>query len=349
MLLTDPDDDRLYEALLDRDPAFEGLAFVCVRTTGIFCKLTCSARNPKRENVEFMTAAADCLDAGYRPCKRCRPLDAPGHPVIEPLLGRLDEEPERRWRESDVEELGFDPSTVRRAFRRQFGLTFLQVARARRLGNAAQRLAREEAVIEAQLGAGYESGSGFREAFRRLVGDAPANIRGRGVLNADWIDTSIGPMIAVADEERLHLLEFANRKALEAELRRLTERQGKPVVHARSGPVAEIAEGLRRYFAGETGLPPLPIGDHGTPFEKEVWKALTEIPLGETRSYKQIAEALGRPAATRAVARANGKNQIALLLPCHRVIGADGTLTGYAGGLWRKRWLLEHEHRMVAV
>ena len=116
-----------------------------------------------------------------------------------------------------------------------------------------------------------------------------------------------------------------------------------------SGPVAEIAEGLRRYFAGETGLPPLPIGDHGTPFEKEVWKALTEIPLGETRSYKQIAEALGRPAATRAVARANGKNQIALLLPCHRVIGADGTLTGYAGGLWRKRWLLEHERRMVAV
>lgn len=348
MLLTDPDHDRLYEALVERDPSYEGHAFVCVRTTGIFCKLTCAARNPKRENVEFRTAAADCIEAGYRPCKRCRPLDAPGHPVIGPLLRRLDEEPERRWRESDVESLGFDPSTVRRAFRRQFGLTFLQVARARRLGTAAQRLAREEAVIEAQLDAGYDSGSGFRDAFHRLVGEAPVRMKGRGVLSADWIDTPIGPMVAIADEERLHLLEFADRKVLEPEVARLTGRQRKPVVHARSKPVADLAAGLARYFAGEGGLPPLPLGDHGTAFEKEVWRALADIPLGETRSYGEIAETLGKPTATRAVARANGKNQIALLLPCHRVIGADGTLTGYAGGLWRKRWLLEHERRMLA-
>jgi AraC family transcriptional regulator of adaptative response/methylated-DNA-[protein]-cysteine methyltransferase len=349
MLLTDPDDDRLYEALLTRDPAFEGHAYVCVTTTGIFCRLTCPARKPKRENVVFETSTHACLDAGFRPCKRCRPLDAPDHPLIGPLLARLDEEPDQRWRESDLTALGFEPSTVRRAFRRQFGMTFLQVARARRLGTAAQRLAKEEAVIEAQLDAGYDSGSGFRAAFRRLTGTAPVRAKGQGVLSADWIDTPIGPMFAIADEDRLHLLEFNDRKALQAEVERLVERQGRPVVHGKTEPIRRIARDLGAYFAGEAGLPPLPIGDHGTDFEKTVWRALTEIPLGETCSYGELAASIGKPSATRAVARANGKNQIALLLPCHRVIGADGTLTGYAGGLWRKTWLLEHERRMAST
>ncbi|MBZ6378939.1 bifunctional transcriptional activator/DNA repair protein Ada [Pacificimonas aurantium] len=348
MMLTDFDGDRLYAALLARDPSYEGHAYVGVTTTGIFCRLTCPARKPKRENVEFFGDLSACLDAGYRPCKRCRPLDAPDHPLIGPLMARMDAEPERRWRESDLVELGYDPSTVRRVFRRKFGMTFLQVARARRLGTAAKRLAREEAVIEAQLDAGYESGSGFREAFRKLIGAAPRMAKGQGVLAADWIDTPIGPMIAIADEVRLHLLEFNDRKALRSEIDRLVERQGRPVVHARTEPIETMAAALKAYFAGQAGLPDLPVGDHGTAFEKDVWRALAGIPLGDTRTYGQIAAGLGRPTATRAVARANGKNQLALLLPCHRVIGADGTLTGYAGGLWRKKWLLEHERRMIA-
>ena len=347
-MLTDLDDDRLYDALVARDPSYEGQAYVCVRTTGIFCRLVCTARNPKRENVEFRPTVADCLDAGFRPCKRCRPLDAPTHPVIGPLLERLDAEPDRRWRESDLAALGFDPSTVRRAFRRQFGLTFLQVARARRLGDAAKRLAREDAVIEAQLDAGYDSGSGFREAVTRALGAAPAKLKGRGVLSAWWIETPIGQMIVIGDDARLHLLEFAERKALAAEIDRLRDEQGAAIVSGKTAPMEELERGLQAYFAGDGPLPDLPLGDHGTEFERTVWRALTEIPLGETRSYADIAARIGRPTATRAVARANGKNQLALLLPCHRVIGADGTLTGYAGGLWRKRWLLEHERRMAA-
>ncbi len=345
-MLFDPTDDELYDALVARDPAHEGHAWVCVTTTGIFCRLTCTARKPLRKNVIFERDIPSCIDAGFRPCKRCRPLDARNHPLIGRLLARLDEEPERRWRESDLSDLGFDPSTVRRAFRQKFGMTFLQVARARRLGSVATKLAAEEQVIAAQIDAGYESGSGFREAFHRLLGDAPERLKGRGVLSALWIDTPIGPMVAIADEDRLHLLEFLERKALPREIERLRDRQGKPIVQARNEVNSDIEAALTRYFAGQSGLPPLIIGDHGTAFEKSVWAELARIPLGETRSYRDIAEALGNPGAVRAVARANGANQLALLLPCHRVIGADGSLTGYAGGLWRKKWLLEHERRM---
>lgn len=347
MLLTTPTDDALYQALLTSDPAFEGLAWVCVKTTGIFCRLTCSARKPKRENVEFRHALKDCVDEGYRPCKRCRPLDTGRHPVIGKLLAAMDAAPERRWREADVEALDLDPSTVRRAFRRHYGMTFLQVARARRLGRAAEALAGDDSVIGAQIESGFESGSGFRDAFHRLIGTAPAVAKGRSQLAADWIETPIGPMIAVADESRLHLLEFNDRKALAAEIERLQKRQARGIAHRRTPPIDTVEAGLTRYFAGEAPLPEIDFGDHGTAFEREVWQALRAIPLGETRSYGQLAEALGRPGAGRAVARANGANQLALLLPCHRVIGADGSLTGYAGGLWRKRWLLEHERRMA--
>ena len=346
MLLTDASDDALYDALLKSDLGYEGQAFVCVTTTGIFCRLSCSARKPRRENVVFERSVKACVDAGFRPCRRCRPLDAPGHPVIGPLMKLLDAEPERRWRETDLESVGFDPSTVRRAFRRRFGMTFLQVARTRRMGSAAARLARSETVIEAQLEAGYESGSGFRAAFQRLIGAPPAAVRGQSALNADWIDTPIGPMIAIAGEDTLHLLEFNDRKALAAGIARLRRRTGMAVVHRRTPLIESLAAALQDYFSGEAQLPPLALGDHGTEFEKSVWGELVKVPLGETRSYRQIAEAMGRPAAMRAVARANSANQLALLLPCHRVIGTGGALTGYAGGLWRKRWLLEHERRM---
>ena len=154
-------------------------------------------------------------------------------------------------------------------------------------------------------------------------------------------------MIAIAGEDTLHLLEFNDRKALAAGIARLCRRTGMAVVHRRTPLIESLAAALQDYFSGEAQLPPLALGDHGTEFEKSVWGELVKVPLGETRSYRQIAEAMGRPAAMRAVARANSANQLALLLPCHRIIGAGGALTGYAGGLWRKRWLLEHERRML--
>lgn len=216
------------------------------------------------------------------------------------------------------------------------------------MGKAAETLISGASVIDAQLDAGYESGSGFRSAITRLFGAAPANLRDKPLLRADWIETPIGPMMAIADSHALHLLEFAERKALPAEIRKLQTFTGSGIVMGRHPPIDEIEQELKAYFAGEDLGFRTRIAGHGSPFQRQVWEALRTIPVGVSRTYGSIAAELNLPSSTRAVAGANGANQIAIVIPCHRLVGADGSLTGYGGGLWRKRWLLEHERRMAA-
>lgn len=349
MLFKRPSDDILYEALVARDAAYEGFAWAAVKTTGIFCRLTCPARKPKRGNTTFYGTIAECLEAGFRPCSRCRPMLKLGEtdPMVTRLLNALDADPHRRWSEDDVGSLGVDPSTARRAFKRQFGMSFLEIARLRRMGKAAEILTSGASVIDAQLDAGYESGSGFRSAMTKLFGAAPANLRDKTLLRADWIETPIGPMMAIADQHALHLLEFAERKALPAEIRKLQKFTGSGIIMGRHPPIDEIEEELKAYFAGEDLGFRTRLAGHGSPFQRRVWEALRAIPVGVSRTYGSIAAELGLPSSTRAVAGANGANQIAIVIPCHRVLGADGSLTGYGGGLWRKRWLIEHERRMA--
>ena len=343
------DDDR-YAALVRRDATHAGRWFVGVRTTGIFCRPGCPARPPLRENCTFHPSAAACLEAGYRPCKRCRPLDAPAQTeaVVAALLDELTADPTRRWTEADLRARGHDPSTVRRAFVRQYGLSFVRLARLMRLRSGFETLSRGQPVIRAQLDAGFDSASGFRAAFARLLGVAPGTLRVHAPLLAHWVDTPLGPMVAVADAQALHLLEFADRPALAGELQRLARRAG-PVGVGRLAPHAQIGAELADYFAGRGAHFSTPLALHGTPFTRAVWAVLRTIPPGHTRSYAQVARAVGRPTAVRAVARANGANQIAIVVPCHRVIGSDGALAGYGGGVWRKRQLIELEHHYAAA
>ncbi len=186
-----------------------------------------------------------------------------------------------------------------------------------------------------------------RGAVARLVEETPPNLRGKTMLKADFIETPIGPMIAVADAHALHILEFLERKALATEVKKLRKATGSAIVFGNCRPIDRIEAELTAYFAGkkavfETRLAPL-----GTPFERQVWEALRKIPAGETTSYSGLAAGIGNPAAVRSVGRANGANPIAIVIPCHRVVGAAGELTGYGGGLWRKSWLIEHERRMA--
>lgn len=350
MLFNRPTDEILYDALTSRDAAYDGFAYVCVTSTGIFCRFTCPARKPKRENCRFKDTIAECMEAGFRPCKRCRPMlrMGGGDPVVQPLLEHLEREPLRRWREHDLTAMGYDLSTVRRAFKRQFGMSFLEIARLRRVGQAAEQLVQGENIINAQIDAGFESGSGFRSAITQLFGAPPADIKGKTLMKADWIETPIGPMMAIACDHALHLLEFVDRPALPNEIKRLQKTNGCGIVMGRTAVTEQITRELERYFAGHDDGFVTRLGGHGTPFEREVWDELRRIPVGTIRSYGAQAEAIGRASAVRAVARTNGANQIAIVIPCHRVLGADGTLTGYGGGLWRKRWLLEHERRMAA-
>mgnify|MGYP001108929380 CR=1 FL=1 len=349
MLFDLPDHETLYRALLDRDPSYDGHVFVGVTSTGVFCRLTCPARKPLMENTRFFDSVAACFEAGFRPCLRCRPLDPVGErePMVSALLRHLENEPERVWSEEDLVRLGYDPSTVRRGFKRHLGLTFLDMARLRRAGRGMDRLVAGASVVDSQQAAGYASGSGFRDAIVRLLGDCPADLRGRELLKADWIETPIGSMLAVADAHALHLLEFFDRTALPTELKRLRIATRSTITFGRTSVIDRIDAELRDYFAGTRHVFETPLGLHGSVFTRRVWDELMAIAPGTTRSYAQIAASAGRHTAVRAVARANGANQLAIVIPCHRVIGADGSLTGYGGGLWRKDWLLRHERKFA--
>lgn len=175
MLFDLPDGDTLYAALLARDTRFDRRVWVCVTSTGIFCRLTCPARKPLRENCSFRPTVAECLAEGYRPFKRCQPLSsaATADPTVRDFIELLNADLGRRWSEADVARMGYDPSTVRRAFLRQFGMTFLEPARTRRLMLGFTALSEDERVIDAQLEAGFSSPAAFRAAFARLLGCLP--------------------------------------------------------------------------------------------------------------------------------------------------------------------------------
>ncbi|MEL6642008.1 MAG: trifunctional transcriptional activator/DNA repair protein Ada/methylated-DNA--[protein]-cysteine S-methyltransferase [Pseudomonadota bacterium] len=341
MLFDLPSDEALYAALIARDTGYDGRAWVGVTSTGVFCRLSCPARKPKAENCQWFSAPAACLSAGFRPCKRCNPLMTRADPVMTELLTALDADPTHRWSEGDLVKRGFDPSTVRRAFKRNLGVTFLDLARQRRLAEGFTTLQGGARVIDAQVAAGFDSPSAFRDAFTRWLGVAPSSLPNAAHLQAHWFQTSLGPMIAVADKHSLHLLEFTDRKALPRELQRL--HKATPIglgpfdIHRR----VEIQ--ISEFLKGERPVFNLPLTLHGSAFVKDTWRLLRTIKAGETRTYGALAEMLGRPGAARAVARANGANQIAIVIPCHRVIGADGSLTGYGGGLWRKDRLIALE------
>ena len=336
--------DEYYQALLDKNTEYDGVFYVGVKTTGVFCRPTCPARKPKFENCEFYENAQQALLAGYRPCRRCRPLSPPNQvsELVQMLVEAVEANPEKRWRESDFRELHTDASTARRQFKRRFGMTFVEYARARRIGLAMQHIRAGASVIDAQIAAGYESGSGFRDAFSRILGAAPSSFD-QVVLTAAWLDTKLGPMLAIGDDNALYLLEFVDRRGLERQIERLRTRMKSAIIPGCTTPISSIEAELNQYFDGELADFQTPVTLLGTPFQQRIWAQLQQIPAGETRSYSEIAESIGKPSAVRAVASANGANQHAIMIPCHRVIGANGDLTGYGGGLARKQWLLHHE------
>lgn len=335
----------MYRALAARDPAFDGIFYVAVKTTRIFCRAVCHARTPKRENVEFFATPQEALYAGYRPCLRCRPLDQrrEAAPLVDRLLAAVEADPGRRLRECDLAHMGIEPSTARRAFQRYCGMTFHAYQRARRMGLALNGVREGKSMLDLQLDHGFDSSSGFREAFAKVFGTAPSNARMMDCLYAKVLETPLGPMLALANDDGLRLLEFIDRRGLEREIQRLRRRVRQHVVPGEHRHLDQIEHELEAYFRGRSLRFDTPLRLDGSQFQIAVWQALLAIPVGSTRSYADIAATIEHPAAVRAVGRANGDNNLSIVVPCHRVIGADGALTGYGGGLWRKAWLLEHE------
>ena len=335
----------MLEAFLGRDPAYDGVFVTGVQTTGIFCRPTCAAKKPHPENLSFFGDAREALDAGYRPCLRCRPLEAVGSSPewLQPLLEAVESDPARRWSDEDIRTRGLSPERVRRWFKSYHGMTFQAYHRARRLGSALGHVQEGERVGRAAFEAGYDSLSGFQEAFRQYFGASPKSLNGATVVRVDRIPTPLGLMLAAATDDALLMLEFVDRRMLPTQVRRIRLRLDAVFVPDTNAVIEQTARALSAYFDGALRSFDLPAHPLGTPFQTDVWRALGEIPYGGTRSYADLARRVGRPAAVRAVGRANGMNALAIVVPCHRVVGADGRLVGYGGGLWRKQRLLELE------
>lgn len=359
--MTLPDPKTCYAAMLRRDRAFDGAFFVGVTSTGIFCRPVCPARTPKMENCTFHTSAAAAAAAGFRACKRCRPESAPGSPawigsaasVTRALklidAGALDATDAPVPVEALGDKLGLGARQVRRLFARDLGVSPVAVAQAKRLA-VAVRMIDETALpmAEVALSAGFGSVRRFNEVFAAVHGETPAARRKRQPgaksmhLTLTRYPAPMAELLLVTDGEGLlRALDFSD---YEERMHRLLARHyGQFTLVAGDAP-ATITAALDAYFAGDlSALDSIPVATGGTEFQRSVWAALRRIPAGATQGYGALAAALGKPGAARAVGLANGSNPIGIVVPCHRVIGASGALTGYAGGVERKRWLLAHE------
>jgi AraC family transcriptional regulator, regulatory protein of adaptative response / methylated-DNA-[protein]-cysteine methyltransferase len=332
-------------AYLMSDTTYDGVFFLGVRTTGVFCRPSCGARKPRRKNVEFFATVHEALFAGYRPCKRCTPLTAVGStpPWVSRILSIADSQEGYRMSDSQIRSTGIDPARARRFFQRNYGMTFQAYCRGRRLGKALEQIRRGEMIDDVALGHGYESHSGFRGAFGKAFGTSPGKARKTDCIFVTWIESPLGPLIAGATDHKLVLLEFTDRRMLNnqfAALRRIFRRA---IVPGTNAALERLRQELGEYFGGRRKVFTVPLEFPGSLFQQRVWKELVSIPYGKTVSYEGLAKRIGSAHAQRAVGHANGLNRIAIVVPCHRVVNKNGELGGYGGGIWRKRALLELE------
>ncbi len=342
-----PSTDEMYHAVVERNSAYDGVFFTAVRTTGIFCRPTCPAKKPRLENVEFYPSVRDALAAGYRPCKRCRPLEPNGGAPewLRRLLEKVDGDPSLRWKDADLRDMSIDPIRVRRWFLAHYGMTFHAYQRARRLGLAMGQIRHGADLTHTAYDHGFESLSGFRDAFGKLFGETPGRSRAATCVMVTRVLTPLGPMIAGATDDGLCLLEFTDRRMLETQIKRLRKLLDCAVAPGSNPHIARLDDELTRYFEGTLEQFTVPLVVPGTEFQRAVWDSLRRVPYGETSTYAALARDIGRPGAQRAVGKANGDNRLAIIIPCHRIVRSDGQLWGYGGGIWRKRYLIDHERK----
>lgn len=335
------DADTAWAAFMRRDRGWDGRVIGAVKTTGIYCKPSCPAKRPKREHVTFFATGEEARAAGYRACLRCKPdevgRDREAVTKALKLIERAEEPPSLAGLADAV---GYAPHHFQRIFKRDLGVSPAEYARGLRSRRAESALKDNGRITDAVYDAGYSSPSGFYSDAKERLGMTPSAWRdgGRGeTIRWTTFDSPIGPMLIAATSKGICRLTFDDS---EASLRRLFPNA---TITEDAGGLKQLVEGALEAIAHPAAMPDLPIDVAGTAFQEAVWRELRKIPPGETRSYAEIAAAIGQPKAVRAVGTANGDNHVAVLIPCHRVIRSDGTLGGYAGGLDRKRKLLDAE------
>ena len=337
------DPDTAWAAFMRRDRSWDGRVIGAVKTTGIYCKPSCPARRPKREHVEFFASGEEARAAGYRPCLRCKP-DQVGRDreAIATAVKLIEQAEDVPTLDELATRVGYAPHHFQRLFKRDLGVSPAEYARALRNRRTESALKANGRVTDAVYEAGYATPSSFYSDAKERLGMTPSAWRdgGRGeMIRWTHFDSPLGQMLIAATGKGICRLTFDDS---EASLRRLFPNAE---IVEDAGGLKELIEGALAAIERPLAARELPIDVAGTAFQESVWRELRKIPPGETRSYAQIAAAIGQPKAVRAVGTANGDNHVAVLIPCHRVIRSDGTLGGYAGGLDRKRKLLDAEGR----
>ena len=335
------DADQAWRAVLARDRAADGRFVTGVLTTGIYCRPSCAARHPRRENVRFFATGADARSAGLRPCLRCLPDEVTREAAgLEKAFAVLAEAEEAPSLDALAGAAGYSPHHFHRLFRRATGVTPAAYYRRLRAARAEDALRGNARITDAIYDAGYSGPARFYAEAKTRLGMTPSAWRngGRGeTISWATAETDLGNMLVAATEKGICRLSFDED---EGELRRRFP-------NAAVEPAGPEMAGLIRRTVAAVNAPEaghdLPIDVRGTAFQEAVWRELSRIPPGETRSYAQIAASVGRPGAVRAVGSANGANKVAVLIPCHRVVRTGGALGGYAYGLERKARLLERE------
>lgn len=344
MPLPNPTLDEAWTLVQSRDARADGQLFYGVRTTRVFCRPSCPSRRPGRANVEFFSDLINAFRAGYRPCKRCNPAGiAPEAQTVQTLAAHLNQNLDRPVKLAELARIaGLSPFTVQRLFQRVLGVSPRQYRSHKRAGAFRKSLSNSSTrITDAIYDAGYSSSS--RAYSAKPLGMTPQDFRNRGR------GQTIG--YAVGSSPLGQLLIATTEKGLCAVLMASTQKEAASRLHemfpaADLQPRSDLAPMLDQVISQLTEHPAaldLPLDLRATAFQMRVWQALRAIPRGETRTYSQLAQEIGQPTAVRAVARACATNPASVVIPCHRVIGRDGTLTGYRWGIDRKKKLLELE------
>jgi len=337
--------EEKYNVIGTKDSFYEGLFVTAVKSTGIFCRPSCRAKKPKPENVIFYNTATEAIKNGFRPCKICKSMEKEGETpeYIKRIIKELLENPYLKIKDYNLRQKGIEPSQIRRWFKKNHNMTFHSYQRMLRINQAYSQIKRGDSVTDTAFDIGYNSMSGFNDGIRNIFGDSPRNIKNKNVINIARFSTKLGPMYASATDKGLCLLEFTDRRMLETEFKDLRKRLNAVILPGKNKYLDQAQKEINSYFEGKRKMFSIKLHTPGTEFQQVVWKKLLDIPYGKTLSYLEQAKKLNNPKAVRAVANANGQNRIAIIIPCHRVIGSDGSLTGYGGGLSRKKWLLDFE------
>ena len=337
--------DHRYQILQERDASYDGRLYFGVTSTGVYCRPSCPSRRPKPENVRYFDNPDAAEKAGFRPCLRCRPRNETSEAmIVRAVTEHLDRHLDDRVTLADLSaHLGFSQFHLQRIFKRATGITPKAYATSRRIEKLKSNLRKGKSVTESVFDAGFSTSSRAYERTNSELGMNPGAWRrkGEGVeIHFTVVSSEFGNILVGRTERGVCAVRLGDSKRTLEEEFRQDFAQANLV---RDERLTNVVDQILVLIGGDEPRPHIPVDVRATAFQRRVWEQLQKIPRGETRSYSQVAEEIGSPTATRAVARACATNEVALIIPCHRVVGANGTLTGYRWGVEKKRKLLAKE------